>query len=210
MQTIGRKTFVVDCREVPGFGLGGGLAAKGTLSEAAERDVIILSMGPQPRHITKPVCEITYGLREAGINASVLVLEAGTGLPSELIEKHMHGRMSTCGINPKEIVQMNMHKLVLIHSGNIPAHFIYKVKLFIKHVERPAIVVCQAPVTLERFAEAGVRVRGFPNENAETKGELVDIVTGVIRGQTCPTEKLEEIVGKVKYWLNVYYGEKKG
>ncbi|MHC1636454.1 MAG: methyl-coenzyme M reductase I operon protein C [Candidatus Methanospirareceae archaeon] len=198
MPTIGRKTFFVDCRETPGFGIGGGLASKGTLSEAGELDVVVLSMGPSPRHITKPVCEITYGLREAGIQVSVLVLEAGLGPPEGI--PGSRGQVS--GITEKEVAQINRHKLAIIHSGNIPAHFLYKAKVFLRHVRIPAIVVCQAPVTLQRYAEIGVRVRGFPNDKAETKGEVVDIVTGVIRGHTVPKEKLEEIVEKVKYWLS--------
>lgn len=200
MKTIGRRTYYVDCRETPGFGLGGGLASKGTFSEAGETDVVVLSMGPSSRHITKPVCEITYGLRETGIEVSVLVLEAGMGLP----EGAPGWKFQTSGITNKEIAQMNRHKLAIIHSGNIPTHFIHKAKVFLRFAEVPAIVVCQAPVTLERFAEIGVKAKGFVNENAETKGEVVDIVTGVIRGHTVPREKLEEIVGKVKYWLNVY------
>jgi methyl-coenzyme M reductase subunit C len=204
MDTIGRKTYMVDCRETTGFGLGGGLASKGTFSEAEERDVIVLSMGPSARHITKPVCEITYGLREAGIQVSVQVLEAGMGLP----EGAPGWKFQTAGITNKEVAQINQHKLVIIHSGNIPTHFIHKAKVFLRHAEIPAIVVCQAPVTLERYAEIGVRARGCGNENAETTGEVVDIVTGVIRGNTVPREKLEEIIGKVKYWLNVY--SKKG
>ena len=35
------------------------------------------------RHITKPICEITYAMREAGIKTSVMVLNAGNGVPPE-------------------------------------------------------------------------------------------------------------------------------
>ncbi|MHC1588164.1 MAG: methyl-coenzyme M reductase I operon protein C [Candidatus Syntropharchaeia archaeon] len=202
--TIGRKTQVVDCRETQGLGLGGGLAARGTLSEAEYPEIIVLSMGPSGRHITKPVCEITYAIREAGIPVSVLVLEAGMGLPSDSPGGQ---RLATAGISDKEIAQISRHKLAIIHSGNVPTHFIYKVRVFLRRTKIPAIVVCQAPVTLKRFAEIGVRTRGFPQENAETEGEVVDVVTGVIRGQTVPATKLEEIVQKVKYWYYVYYGK---
>jgi hypothetical protein len=36
-----------------------------------------------------------------------------------------------------------------------------------------------------------------------TKGTIVDIVTGVIRGVTCPQTKLDEIVSKVKHNLSI-------
>ena len=72
---IGRKTQVIDCRETAGLGLGGGLAQRDTFSEAEEPDVIVLSMGPSGRHITKPVCEITYGLREEGIQTNTWALQ---------------------------------------------------------------------------------------------------------------------------------------
>lgn len=64
-----------------GLAKGGGLAQRGTLSEATRPDVIAVAMSPGRRHITKPVCEMTYGLRREGIQTSVLVLEAGTGVP---------------------------------------------------------------------------------------------------------------------------------
>ncbi|MCP8311150.1 MAG: hypothetical protein L6N94_06600, partial [Candidatus Methylarchaceae archaeon HK01M] len=65
--SVGRKTQVIDCRETMGVGLGGELAQSGTISESESKEVIVLSMSPDRRHVTKPVCEITYGLREAGI-----------------------------------------------------------------------------------------------------------------------------------------------
>ena len=197
---IGRDTQIVDCRETMGMGLGGGLAEKGTLSEAEEPEVIVLSMSPISRHVTKPVCEITYGLREAGIQTSVLVMEAGMGLPQDA---PLGQKTQTAGISEKEIAQISRHKLAIIHQGNIPGHFIYKTRAFLKRSDIPAIIVCQAPVTLEKFAEIGIKVRGMEGEFV-TKGEVVDIVTGVIRGQTCPAPKLEEIIRKVKYWYNLY------
>lgn len=202
MYKIGRETQVVDCRETKGYGLGGGLAEKGTFSESDKSGVIVLSMSPHPRHVTKPVCEITYGLREAGIPVSVLVMEAGMGLPDD---PDIPGGMKiqTSGITDKEIAQMNRHKLAIIHQGNVPSHFIYKARVFLRHAEIPAIIVCQAPVTLEKYAEIGVKVRGMKGE-AKTKGEIVDIVTDVIRGQTVPAYKLEEIISKTRYWLRVY------
>ena len=197
---IGRESQIVDCRAAMGMSVGGGLAEKGTFSEAEETGVIVLSMSPTARHVTKPVCEITYGLREARIPVSVLVLEAGMGLP---YDAPGGVKTQTCGITDKEIAQMNRHKLAVIHSGNIPSHFIYKVRVFLRHAEVPAIVVCQAPITLDRFAEVGIRTRGFEGE-FETKGMVVDVVSGVVRGETCTAPKLEELIKKTKYWLSVY------
>jgi len=196
---IGRKWRVVDCRETAGLGLGGGLAQRGTLAEAAEPDLIVLSMGPSPRHITKPVCEITYGLREAGFNVSVLVLKAGIGPPEELMDQVVGAAYSS--LSPEEEQQIRRHKLALIHVGNVPRHFIPKVKVFLRNVEIPAIVVSQAPVTLQDFAAEGIRTSEFEPEVPETKGMVVEVVTGVIRGQSCPQDKLDEIVGKVRYWM---------
>ena len=73
---FGRETQLVDCRETMGLGRGGGLAQRGTLSEAARPDVVAIAMSPGRRHITKPVCEITQGLRRESIQVSVLVLES--------------------------------------------------------------------------------------------------------------------------------------
>src|SRR3970040_31745 len=80
---FGRETQLVDCREAMGLGRGGALAQRGTLSEAPRPDVVAIAMTPGRRHITKPVCEITYGLRREGIQVSVLVFEAGGGIPMD-------------------------------------------------------------------------------------------------------------------------------
>ena len=64
---IDRDTQVVDCRCGGGLGRGGGLAQRGTLSEAGRADVVAIAMSPGQRHITKPVCEITYGMRKENI-----------------------------------------------------------------------------------------------------------------------------------------------
>ena len=79
---MGRHLSFVECRESMGLGVGGGLAARATISESG-RDVVAVAMGPGRRHITKPVCEITYCLREEGIDTSVLVLNAGGGVPQD-------------------------------------------------------------------------------------------------------------------------------
>ncbi len=198
---LGRQTQIIDCRETAGLGLGGGLAQRATFSEAAVPDVIVLSMGPSNRHITKPVCEITYGLREAGLQVSVLVLGAGIGPPEDFPGGAMPGT-AISGISPAEEKQIIRHRLAIIHLGNVPGHFIHKAKVFLKNVPIPAIVVCQAPVGFEDFAKLGVRTRPIKPATPETQGEIVDIVTGVIRGQTVPQYQVEEIIERVKYWLN--------
>jgi methyl-coenzyme M reductase subunit C len=198
---LGRQTQIIDCRETAGLGLGGGLAQRATFSEAAVPDVIVLSMGPSNRHITKPVCEITYGLREAGLQVSVLVLGAGIGPPEDFPGGAMPGT-AISGISPGEEKQIARHRLAIIHLGNVPGHFIYKAKVFLQNVSIPAIIVCQAPVGFEDFAKEGVRTRPIKPATPETKGEIVDIVTGVIRGQTIPQYQVEEIIERVKYWLN--------
>ncbi len=200
---IGRQTQIIDCRQTAGLGLGGGLAQRATFAEAAEPDIIVLSMGPSPRHITKPVCEITYGLREAGLQVSVLVMRAGIGPTEDMPGGAMPGA-GVSGISPDEEAQIARHRLAIIHLGNVPGHFVYKARRFLKNVAIPAIIVCQAPVGFEDFAKVGIRLRpNHPNQprNPQTKGYIIDIVTGVIRGQTVPQYQIEEIIEKVKYWL---------
>lgn len=201
MIKVGRETHVVDCRETAGLALGGGLAQRGTFSEAEKPDVVVLSMGPSPRHITKPVCEITYALRAAGFQLSVLVLKAGIGPPEEYPYGPLPSSVGASGISPEEEAQISRHKLAIIHCGNVPRHFIYKVKTFLKNVKIPAIVISQAPVDFKDFAKAGVKTVNVEAEKPETEGVVVEIVTGVIRGQTCPQEKIDEIIKKVDYWF---------
>ena len=205
---IGRRTHSVACRNAPATGLGGGFAQRGTFSEDGVNEIICIGMGPGQRHITKPVCEITYALREAGFHVSVLVLEAGMGPPEDAPGGM---RISSSGINEQEIGRINAHKLAIFHFGNIPGHFLYKARLFLKHVHTPAIVVCQAPVTLDDFARLGINVRGKEIENPVTKGIILDIITGVVRGQSVPPHKLNEIISKTKFWYNFLkksFGEK--
>jgi len=183
---IGRQTQVVDCRESMGLAKGGGLAQRGTLSEAAQPDVIAIAMSPGRRHITKPVCEMTYGLRREGIQTSVLVLEAGTGLP-ESFPQASRGYGPTFGLSEKEIEQIARHKLAVLHLGNVRSHVIHKTKEVLALAEIPAVIVAQCPMDFEDFAKEGVKTRVVkpPRQNTQTKGEVVDIVTGVTRGATC-------------------------
>lgn len=195
---IDRETQVVDCRESMGLDKGGGLAQRGTLSETGRPDVIAIGMTPGKRHITKPVCEITHGLRREGIQVSVLVLYSGGGVPSDAKDAAI-GRGPKFGLTIKEVEQINSHKLALIHLGNIKSHVIYKARDILRFVSIPAIVVCQAPVDFEDFAKIGVKTRVVNPEldKIETLGTVVEIVTGITRGQTCGRDKLNEIVKSI-------------
>jgi methyl-coenzyme M reductase subunit C len=191
---IGRTTQVVDCRESMGLAKGGGLAQRGTLSEATTPDVIAIAMSPGRRHITKPVCEMTYGLRREGIQTSVLVLEAGTGVP-ESFPQGSRGYGPTFGLSEKEIEQVARHKIAVLHLGNVRSHVIHKAKEVLAQVEIPVVVVAQCPMDMEDFAREGVRTSTVkpPRQKIETKGEVVDIVTGITRGATCTRVKLNTL-----------------
>ncbi|MGD1060646.1 MAG: methyl-coenzyme M reductase I operon protein C [Methanomassiliicoccales archaeon] len=199
MKEIGRHTKFVECRESKGLGVGGGMAQRATISESG-RDVVAIAMGPGKRHITKPVCEITYELREQGIDTSVIVINAGAGVPHDAPDVSTG---SIFGLDDIEIRRIEQFKLAIIHLGNVRNHIIYKARLILRNVDLPAIIVCQAPVDYEDFARIGVRTRLVRprEEDMATKGSIVDVVTGVVRGLTCPQEKLDEIVSKVKMHL---------
>ena len=201
--SLGRKTHIIDCRETMGIGLGGELAQRGTLSESVAKDVIVLSMSPDRRHVTKPVCEITYGLREAGIEVSVIVLRTGMGQPED--SPAVGARGTVCVIDYDEIFRINRFKLAIIHGGAVKHHVAYKVRYILKMVELPAIVICQAPLDFEDLAEVGVKTSVVmpPSEKIQTIGEVVDIITDVVRGTSVPIGKMNEITIKVKKWLNL-------
>jgi methyl-coenzyme M reductase subunit C len=195
-EQIGRHTKVVECRESKGLGVDGGMAQRATISESG-RDVVAIAMGPGKRHITKPVCEITYALREEGIDTSVIVINAGSGVPHDAPDVSTG---SIFGLDEIEIRRIQQFKIAIIHLGNVKNHIIFKARLILRNVDMPAIVVCQAPVDFEDFARIGVKTRAvMPKpEDIGTKGTIVDIVTGVVRGVTCPQNKLDEIISKVK------------
>lgn len=195
-QQIGRHLSFVECRESQGLGIGGGLAQRATISESG-KDVCVIAMGPGRRHITKPVCEITYALREEGINASVLVVNAGSGVPTDAPDVSTGTRF---GLDPIEADRIREYKVALIHLGNVKQHIIYKARLILRNVDIPAIVVSQCPVDFEDFAAIGIKTRDVMPDPADigTKGEIEEIVTGVIRGVTCPQDKLDEIVSKIQ------------
>ncbi|WP_088335800.1 methyl-coenzyme M reductase I operon protein C [Methanopyrus sp. KOL6] len=191
---MGRETYAVDCRAAMGMGKGGSLAQRGTIAETEITEVVAVAMSPGSRHITKPVCEITYALREAGIHTSVLVLNAGSGVPAEAPVR----TGATMGIEPEEIERINRHEVAVIHLGNVKQHIVWKARLILKHCDIPAVIVCQTPVDFEDFAEVGCRTRIVEPPEPETVGEVVEIVTGVIRGETVPSDKINEIVRKVR------------
>jgi methyl-coenzyme M reductase subunit C len=177
-----------------GLAKGGGLAQRGTLSEATKPDVIAIAMSPGRRHITKPVCEMTYGLRREGIQTSVLVLEAGTGLPDSFPQAS-RGYGPTFGVNEREMEQIARHKIAVFHLGNVRSHVISKAKEILSQVDIPAVVVAQCPMDLEDFAREGIKTRSVrpTHQKTETKGEVVDIVTGITRGTTCTRVKLNNL-----------------
>lgn len=197
---FGRETQCVDCRESMGLGRGGGLAQRGTLSETGRPDVIAVAMSPGRRHITKPVCEITYGLRRERIQVSVLVLNSGAGVPEDLHKESTMGYGPKFGLSAKEIAQIGRHKLLILHLGNIDSHVISKTKEVLKYVDIPTIVACQNPMDFEQFAEAGIRTRLVKPrpENIQTGGTVMEIVSGITRGETCSRGNLNKIVNYVK------------
>ncbi|RZN40922.1 MAG: methyl-coenzyme M reductase I operon protein C [Methanophagales archaeon ANME-1-THS] len=194
--TVGRETQRVACRKGQGLGLGGGMAQRGTFSKAWKYDVIAVAMSPGVRHVPKPVCEITTELRDRGIHASVLILNAGDGTPADAPIRGGHG--VAFGMEQREMEIIGQHKLAVLHHGNVKQHFIYKVRFILKRVNIPAIVLCQCPVTFKDFEEIGVSTRF---KEGETPGKVVDIVTGIVRHESVTQEKLNEIVSKVKQHL---------
>ena len=194
---IGKTTHVVDCREAMGMGEGGGIAQRGTFAECGN-DVLAIAMSPGRRHITKPVCEITFALREANIFTSTLVLNAGAGVPSDAPTA---GMGSLFGLTPKEVEQIKRFRLLVVHLGGVKHHIVYKARLILRKADRPCIVICEYPVDFEDFAQIGVKTKAVMPEEPKTQGEIVDIISGVIRGETAPQEKLDEIIKKVRLAL---------
>jgi methyl-coenzyme M reductase subunit C len=194
---IGKCIHVVDCRETMGMGEGGGIAQRGTFAECGN-EVLAIAMSPGRRHITKPVCEITFALREANILTSTLVLNAGAGIPQDAPTA---GGGSLMGLTAKEEEQIKRFKVVVVHLGGVKHHITYKARLILRHVDRPCVIICEYPVDFEDFAKIGVKTKAVMPEEPNTKGEIVDIISGVIRGETCPQEKLDEIIKKVRLAL---------
>lgn len=198
---IGRVTQVVDCRESMGMGKGGGLAQRGTISECRHPDVIVVGMSPGRRHVTKPVCDITSGLRREGVEFSVstLVLNAGSGVPPDAPAIAGSVLGAYFGLNSKEIAQIEQHKVAILHHGNVRSHVVEKVRFILERCDIDAIVVSQAPVDYEDLAKVGVKttyVMPSPDK-VKTKGRVIRIVSGVTRGQTPTREKLAEVISAV-------------
>jgi len=202
---IGRHLSFVECRESMGLGIGGGLAQRATISESGN-DVIVIAMGPGKRHITKPVCEITYALREEGIDTSVLVVNAGHGVPTDAPDVTTGSHF---GLDPIEVERIHQFKVAIIHLGNVRKHIIYKARLILRNVDIPALIVSQCPVDFEDFAMIGVRTSMVmpPEDRIQTKGEIMEIVSGVVRGVTCSQDKLDEVVSKIQSIMPSARGE---
>jgi methyl-coenzyme M reductase subunit C len=198
---IGRVTQVVDCREAMGMGKGGGLAQRGTISECRYPDVIVVGMSPGRRHVTKPVCDITSGLRQQGVEYSIstLVLNAGSGVPPDA-PKIAGGVLGAYfGLTPKEIAQIEKHKVAILHHGNVRSHVVHKVRFILQACDVKAIVVSQSPVDYEDLAKEGVKTSVVmpPQDKIRTKGTVMSIVSGVTRGQTPTREKMAEVISSV-------------
>lgn len=193
---VGRETQLLACRKGAGLGLGGGMAQRGTFSKAWKNDVIAVAMSPGVRHVPAPVCEITTELRKRGIHASVLVLNAGDGVPADMPFEAAPGVIF--GLESSEVEIIAGHKLAVLHHGNVKEHFIHKVRFILERADISVIVLCQCPATFEDFERIGVSTR-FKTGN--TRGTVVDIVDGIVRHASVHQEKLDEIVSKVKTCL---------
>jgi len=187
---IGRKAHYVNCRAKFGGGLGYGIARGGTYSDEHGEDALIIAMDFSDRHIPYPVCDITQRLRAHGIKTSVLVLRQGKGIKTDKEFVKVEFRLEE-----EERERIERSKLLIFHHGNVARHIIYKQIYFLKLFDKPSIVVCQCPIDYEDLAREGVDtkyVRPIP-EKRLTKGRVVGIITGVIRGHISPLRSTEEI-----------------
>jgi methyl-coenzyme M reductase subunit C len=198
---IGRVTQVVDCRESMGMGKGGGIAQRGTISECRYPDVIVVGMSPGRRHVTKPVCDITSALRREGAEFSVstLVLNSGSGVPGDAPAVAGAVLGAYFGLNPKEIQQIEQHKVAILHHGNVRSHVVHKVRKILESCNVQAVVVSQAPIDYEDLAKAGVKTAYVmpPPDKVRTQGTVMAIVSGVTRGQTPTRENITEVIQAV-------------
>ncbi len=198
---IGRVTQIVDCRESAGMGKGGALAQRGTISECRYPDVIIVGMSPGRRHVTKPVCDITSALRAQGVEYSIstMILNAGSGIPPDAPKSAGHVLGAYFGLNEKEISQINRHKVAVLHHGNVRSHVVAKVRSILKDCDIPAVVVCQVPIDYEDFAREGIKTAYVmpPEHHIQTKGTVMEIVSGITRGQTPSREKIADVIHAV-------------
>ena len=148
------------------MGKGGGIAQRGTISECRYPDVIVVGMSPGRRHVTKPVCDITSGLRQQGVEYSIstLVLNAGSGVPPDA--PNIAGGVigAYFGLTDKEVAQIEKHKVAILHHGNVRSHVVHKVRFILQACDVKAIVVSQSPIDYEDLAKEGVKtaVRDAP------------------------------------------------
>ena len=63
------------------------------------------------------------------------------------------------------------------------------------------MIICEYPVDFEDFAKIGVKTAQVMPDEVKTQGKIMNMVTGVIRGETASQEKLDEIIRKVKLTL---------
>ncbi|PAV06564.1 methyl-coenzyme M reductase I operon protein C [Methanosphaera cuniculi] len=199
---IGRFTHIVDCRETRGIGEGGGIAQRGTYAKSGN-ELVCVAMSPGHRHITKPVCEITFALREAHIETSTLVLNAGSGVPKDAPGG---GGSGLFGVTPKEVLQMEKHNIILFHFGGVKNHIVYKARHALRNLTKPIIIIAQYPLDFEDFAKVGINTKAVRPEKSESKATIVEIITDVIRGESCTQQKLDEIIDKVNQTIVDYGG----
>jgi methyl-coenzyme M reductase subunit C len=151
--------------------------------------------------VTKPVCDITSGLRQQGVEYSIstLVLNAGSGVPPDA-PKIAGGVIGAYfGLTDKEIAQIERHKIAILHHGNVRSHVVHKVRYILQACDVKAIVVSQAPIDYEDLAKEGVKTAYVmpPADKIRTKGTVMAIVSGVTRGQTPTREKMAEVISSV-------------
>jgi methyl-coenzyme M reductase subunit C len=140
-------------------------------------------------------------LRREGVEFSVstLVLNAGSGLPSDSPKVGGAVLGAYFGLTEKEIQQIEKHKVAILHHGNVRSHVVQKVRFILEHVNIPAIVISQAPVDYEDLAKEGVKTAYVlpPPEKVKTKGMVMAIISGVTRGQTPTRENLTNVIRAV-------------
>ena len=151
--------------------------------------------------MTKPVCDITSGLRQQGVEYSIstLVLNAGSGVPPDAPKIAGGVIGASMGISDKEIVQIERHKVAILHHGNVRSHVVHKVRFILQACDVKAVVVSQAPIDYEDLAKEGVKTAVVmqPVDQCRTKGTVMAIVSGVTRGQTPTREKMAEVISSV-------------
>jgi methyl-coenzyme M reductase subunit C len=158
-------------------------------------------MSPGRRHVTKPVCDITSALRREGAEFSVstLVLNSGSGVPGDAPAVAGAVLGAYFGLNPKEIQQIEQHKVAILHHGNVRSHVVHKVRKILESCNVQAVVVSQAPIDYEDLAKAGVKTAYVmpPPDKVKTQGIVMAIVSGVTRGQTPTRENITEVIQAV-------------